>query len=104
MSRRRSSVTRSQQSWSRTDARVRQVRQQPAAVTVRFACPVCGLPHDRASHDAPGCFGLSDEQLQALRQSAVDELVNAVRHGAPPEHVKGVIKVLDTIDTRLTPA
>jgi hypothetical protein len=99
--RRRSSVGRSSASWARDNARIRQARQQPADVTVRYACPICGEQHDRVSHAAPGCFGLTDEQLQELRASAVDELVNAVRHDAPAEHIKDVIAVLDVVDTRL---
>jgi hypothetical protein len=39
--------------------------------------------------------------MQELRANAVDELVNAARHDAPAEHIKGVIAVLDVVDARL---
>jgi hypothetical protein len=101
LTRRLTSVARSQRSWSRAEARIRRARQQPAAVVVTFRCPICGQAHDRLSHDAPGCHGLTDTELHALRISAVDELVNAVRHDAPQDHIKGVVAVLDVVDARL---
>jgi hypothetical protein len=101
MSRRRTSGTRGYLAWSRSEARIRQASAEPADIAIRFRCPVCGLEHDRASHAAPGCFGLTTAQLQVLRANAVDELVNAVRHDAPAEHVKAVVAVLDVVDARL---
>jgi hypothetical protein len=101
VSRRRNSVARAGRSWTRDNARIRQARQQPADVTVRYACPICGQAHTRLEHAAPGCHGLDDEQLQELRARAVDELVHAVRQDAPAEHIKGVIAVLDVVDARL---
>jgi hypothetical protein len=101
VSRRRTRVGRADAGWARDQARIRQARQQPADVTVRYACPICGQGHTRLEHGAPGCHGLDDKQLQELRASAVDELVNAVRHDAPPEHITGVIAVLDFVDARL---
>ena len=47
---------------------------------------------------------LTETELHALRSSAVDELVNAVRHGAPLEHINGVVAVLDVVDARLSGA
>jgi hypothetical protein len=64
-------------------------------------CPVCGGVHDRLAHDAPGCFGLTHAELQALRVSALDELLDAVRHDAPQNHIKGVVAVLDVVDASL---
>jgi hypothetical protein len=101
MSRRRTSGARSARAWSRSEARIRQARDEPAAIAISFRRPVCGLEHDRASHAAPGCFGLTAAQLQVLRAGAVDELVNAVRHDAPPEHIRSVVAVLDVVDARL---
>jgi hypothetical protein len=104
VSRQRSSFTVSSQDWRRTNAKLREQREQPPPVTVRFACPVCGGEHTRLEHAAPGCHGLTDTELQALRSSAVDELVNAVRHDAPLEHIRGVVAVLDVVDARLSGA
>ena len=104
MSRRHNTITRSAQSWGRAEARIRQARDQPAAVTIRYQCPVCGDEHTRLEHAAPGCHGLTDTELHALRSSVVDELVNAVRHDAPLEHIKGVVAVLDVVDARLSGA
>ncbi len=104
MRRRRASITRSAQSWGRAEARIRQARNQPAAVTIRYRCPVCGGEHTRLEHAAPGCHGLTDTELQQLRISVVDELVNAVRRDAPLEHIKGVVAVLDVVDARLSGA
>ncbi len=103
VSRRRASFTVSQD-WRRTSAKLREQREQPPPVTVRYACPICGQAHDRLSHDAPGCHGLTDTELHALRSSVVDELVNAIRHDAPQDHIKGVIAVLDVVDARLSRA
>jgi hypothetical protein len=80
------------------------MRQNPSPVTTRFMCPICGGVHDRASHDASGCVGLTDAELQALRVRVVDEPVDAVRHDAPLEHIKGVVAVLDVVDARLSGA
>jgi hypothetical protein len=99
VSRRRSSFTVSSQDWKRANAKLREQREQPPPVTVRFACPVCGGEHTRLEHAAPGCHRLDDRQLQELRVSDVDELVNAVRHDAPLEHIKGVVAVLDAVQT-----
>ncbi len=74
MSRRHNSITRSARSWGRAEARIRQARAQPAAVTIRYRCPVCGGEHTRLEHAAPGCHGLTGTELQALRSSALDEL------------------------------
>jgi hypothetical protein len=101
VSRRRATVVRASRNWARTEARLREARNQPADVTVRYACPLCGKTHTRLEHAAPGCHGLTDVQLQELRASAVDELVNAVRHDAPAEHIKDVVAVLDVVDARL---
>ena len=48
------------QAWGRTEAKIRDQRLTPPAVTIRYACPERGGAHDRASHGAPGCFGLTD--------------------------------------------
>jgi hypothetical protein len=101
VSRRRTSIVRSAQSWGRAEARIRQARGQPAAVSVRYQCPVCGGEHTRLEHAAPGCHGLTDAELQELRRRASDELVNAVRNGAEQDHINSVIAVLDVIDNRL---
>jgi hypothetical protein len=83
MSRRRISFTRSGRHWSQTEAKLRQQRLEPPPVTVSYRCPICGEGHTRAEHAAPGTHGLTDDQLQDLRASAVDELINALRHNAP---------------------
>jgi hypothetical protein len=74
---------------------------QPGAGRDPLRCPICGGEHDRPSHDAPGCFGLTTDQLRELRASAVDELVNALRNGAPADHVKDVLTVVDVVERRL---
>jgi hypothetical protein len=82
-------------------SRQAQARANPAPIATRYQCPVCGGEHDRRSHDAPGCFGLTADQLRELRASAVEELVNAVRSHAEQDHIDGVIAVLDVVDARL---
>jgi hypothetical protein len=87
--------------YAQERARRIQARLDPAPVTVLYRCPVCGGEHDRLSHDAPGCFGLTDTELRTLRESAIDELLNALRHDADVEHVQGVLAVIDVAERRL---
>ena len=39
-------------------------------VTIRYQCPVCGDQHTRLEHAAPGCHGLTDTELHALRSAS----------------------------------
>jgi hypothetical protein len=39
--------------------------------------------------------------LRALRASAVEELVNALRHDAPADHIRDVLAVVDVAERRL---
>jgi hypothetical protein len=93
---------------SRTDlqrrrdySRQARARANPTPITTRYMCRICGDAHRTDEHDAPAVHGLSADELRALRTSAVEELVNALRHDAPADHVRGVLAVIDVAERRL---
>jgi hypothetical protein len=87
--------------YHRDLSRAAQARANPAPIMTRYACPVCADEHRADEHDAPGVHGLDDTRLRALRASAVEELVNALRHDAPADHIRDVLAVVDVVERRL---
>jgi hypothetical protein len=86
---------------SREYSRQIQARLNPAPVRTYYRCGVCGEPHATDTHAAPGCHGLSVDELLALRAAAIEELIHATRHGAERDHLEAVTAVIGVVDARL---
>jgi hypothetical protein len=82
-------------------ARRMEARRNPPPVKVHHVCPICRGAHSRLEHPAPGCAGLNADQLRELHRAALAELTSAVRRGAEPDHVAGVVRVLDVTEAKL---
>lgn len=81
-------------------------RANPAPVTIRRCCPVCGGDHLRDEHDLVGpalraLRTLTPPQLRSLRQDALEELAAAVAGGAEPEHVQRLAVLVARVTERL---
>jgi hypothetical protein len=84
--------------------RIRRSRERPPPVKVTLSCPTCGGEHRAEDHGLQNravLDAMSPEGLRHLRAQVVEELVSAVRGGAAPEHLAGVVVVLDALDRRL---